>query len=312
MRYVRAVTDSTTPKALPGTHPRKKRRPGFVWELIGCAQHGHALVGTRSARLEPADPHVAREMEGIRWHRCLRCDAWLPVAPPTPAERDELPSRDEIELPLRGRPLRDRYVLRIIALDRALHFVLLVLVVVGLLLLAIHRSRYQADVTRLINDFQAGTGGPQGDSGHGLLGEFRKLTNISTVHLYEGAAAAAVYGLLEGAEAVGLWWGRRWAEYLTFLATILLLPLEIYELTEKLSWLKVFTLVLNLAIAVYLLVAKRLFGLRGGGAYERAEKEHDSGWAAVERLSPEVFLAGGTSGFRDSYTEVAERESAAD
>jgi uncharacterized membrane protein (DUF2068 family) len=297
------VTQSEKPVALPGTHPSKKRRPGFVWELIGCAQNGHALVGTRSASLEPADPHVAREMDGIRWHRCLRCDAWLPVAPPESAERDQLPTREEIELPLRGRPLRDRYVLRLIAVDRALHFLLLVLVVVGLLLLAIHRSRYQADVTRLINDLQAGAGGPSGTKGHGLLGELRKLTDISTTHLYEGAAAAAAYGVLEGAEAVGLWRGRRWAEYLTFLATILLLPLEIYELTEKVSWLKVLTLVLNLAIAVYLLLAKRLFGIRGGGAHEAAEKAYDSGWDAVERLSPEVFSAAGAP-YREEFTEV--------
>jgi uncharacterized membrane protein (DUF2068 family) len=303
------VTPSTTPKALPGTHPRRKRRPGFVWELIGCAQHGHALVGTRAATLEPADPHLAREMGGIRWHRCLRCDAWLPVAAPVKPERDDLPTRDEIELPLRGRPLRDRYVLRIIAVDRALHFVLLVFVAVLLLALVAHHSTWQADITKIINDIQAGAGGPQGDTGHGLLGEFHKLTSLSTTRLYELIALVGVYAVLEGAEAVGLWWGKRWAEYLTFLATILLLPLEIYELSSKVSWLKVLTLVLNLAIAVYLLVAKRLFGVRGGGAYERAEKEHDSGWEAVERLSPEVFLAtAATDGseFKDSYREVVE------
>jgi uncharacterized membrane protein (DUF2068 family) len=305
------VTESAAPKALPGTHPRRKRRPGFVWELIGCAQHGHALVGTRAASLEPADPHLAREMAGIRWHRCLRCDAWLPVAPPVEVERAQLPTRDEIELPLRGRPLRDRYVLRLIAIDRALHFLLLVLVVLGLLLLAVNRTRYQADVTRLINDFQAGAGGPQGDTGHGLLGEFRKLTDLSTSRVYELAAAAAAYAVLEGAEAFGLWWGRRWAEYLTFLGTIVLLPLEIYELSNKVSVLKVFTLVLNLAVAGYLLWAKRLFGVRGGGAHELAQKEYDSGWAAVERLSPEEF-AGADSGFRATYSEVVEHHAGED
>jgi uncharacterized membrane protein (DUF2068 family) len=274
-----------------------------VWELIGCAQNGHALVGTRSAALDPADPHVAREMDGIRWHRCLRCDAWLPIAPPVDAERDQLPGRHEIELPLRGRPLRDRYVLRLIAVDRAFHFIGLVLIVAGLLLLAINRTRYQADVTRLINDFQSGTGQGGTATGHGLLKELRKLTDISTAHLYEGAAAAAAYGILEGAEAVGLWWGKRWAEYLTFLATLLLLPVEIYELTEKVSWLKVATLVLNVAIAIYLLLAKRLFGVRGGGAHELAVREYDSGWDAVERLSPEVFSVAGAS-FRPEFTEV--------
>jgi uncharacterized membrane protein (DUF2068 family) len=299
------VTETATPKPLPGTNPRRKRRPGFVWELIGCAQHGHALVGTTAAALDPPDEHFAREMQGIRWHRCLRCDAWLPVAPPERPSRRQLPTRDEIELPLRGRPLRDRYVLRIIAIDRAFHFLVLVVIVAGLLLLAAHRSRYQADVLRLINDFQAGAGGPQGDAGHGLLGEFRKLTNISTVHLYEGAAAAAAYAALEGAEAFGLWYSRRWAEYLTFLGTIVLLPLEIYELAHKMSVLKVFTLVLNLAIAIWLLYAKRLFGLRGGGAHELAQREYDSGWAAVERLSPEQFSTSSPD-FREPYSEVVE------
>ena len=92
--------------------------------------------------------------------------------------------------------------------------------------------------------------------------------------------------MLEGAEAVGLWLGRRWAEYLTFVATTLLLPLELYELTHKLSPLKVATLVLNVAVAVWLLRAKRLFGLRGGARAEREERERDMGWPAIERTTP--------------------------
>jgi uncharacterized membrane protein (DUF2068 family) len=297
------VTKTQT-AALPGTAPKRKRRPGFVWELIGCAQGGHALVGTRSASLSPDDPHIAREMDGIRWHRCLRCDSWLPIAAPEVPDRETMPTRDEIELPLRGRPLRDRYVLRLIAVDRALHFVGFLLVAALLLLLAVNRNRYQADVTRLINDFQ---GTDASAKPHGLLGELRKLTDISTAHLYEGAAAVIFYALLEGAEAVGLWYGKRWAEYLTFLATILLLPVEIYELTEKVSWFKIGALVINLAIAIYLLLAKRLFGLRGGAAHEHEIRAYDSGWAAVERLSPETFSLA-SAPYRPEYQEVREHE----
>ena len=47
----------------------------------------------------------------------------------------------------------------------------------------------------------------------------------------------------------------------------------------------VYALIINLAVVVYLLRAKRLFGLRGGGAAERTERERDLGWAAVERNS---------------------------
>ena len=92
--------------------------------------------------------------------------------------------------------------------------------------------------------------------------------------------------MLEDVEAIGLWLGQRWAEYLTFVATVVFVPYEIYELTKSVTALKVLTLVINLAIAVYLLFAKRLFGLRGGGRAERAEHEADTGWTAIERATP--------------------------
>ena len=96
----------------------------------------------------------------------------------------------------------------------------------------------------------------------------------------------AAYALLEGVEAIGLWRGKRWAEYLTFIATTLLLIPEIYELTGTISPTKIITLVINLAVVGYLLFAKRLFGLRGGGRAEAAERDQDSGWDALERSLP--------------------------
>ena len=66
----------------------------------------------------------------------------------------------------------------------------------------------------------------------------------------------------------------------------LLLPLELYELTHRISPLKLVTLVLNVAVVVYLLLAKRLFGLRGGARAEREERERDMGWPAIERTTP--------------------------
>ena len=35
-----------------------------------------------------------------------------------------------------------------------------------------------------------------------------------------------------------------------------------------------------------LLIARRLYGLRGGGKAERAEHEEDTGWAPIERATP--------------------------
>ena len=42
------------------------------------------------------------------------------------------------------------------------------------------------------------------------------------------------------------------------------MPLEIVELTHSITVTKVVALVLNLAIVVWLIVAKHLFGVRGG------------------------------------------------
>jgi hypothetical protein len=42
----------------------------------------------------------------------------------------------------------------------------------------------------------------------------------------------------------------------------------------------------NLAIALYLLFAKRLLGLRGGAGAEQQERERDTGWEALERTAP--------------------------
>ena len=83
-----------------------------------------------------------------------------------------------------------------------------------------------------------------------------------------------------------MWLGRRWAEYLTFVATVVFVPYEIYELTKSITWLKLLTLAINLLIVIYLLFAKRLFGLRGGGKAVRAERAQDNGWPAIERATP--------------------------
>ena len=45
-------------------------------------------------------------------------------------------------------------------------------------------------------------------------------------------------------------------------------------------------LVINVAVVVYLLVAKRLFGVRGGAAADAALRAADVGWAALERTAP--------------------------
>jgi uncharacterized membrane protein (DUF2068 family) len=66
-------------------------------------------------------------------------------------------------------------------------------------------------------------------------------------------AGALAYGVLEVVEGVGLWLRQRWAEWLTVIATSLLVPLELYELARNPSALKGVGLAVNLLIVAYLI-----------------------------------------------------------
>ncbi len=272
---------------LPGTTPPRRFVPRFHYELLVCGLRGHALVGTDAARLRPRDELVAFADRGTRWHRCLRCDSWLPVGAPDSPSRAFPPEREEIALPRRGRPLRDRIVLRLIAVDRAFHFLVLGLLGAAVLIFASDRAQLRGTFYRVVGDLQRAGGGPVQTQGRtGILHELDRLFTLDAGHLRLFGVAALVYAAVEGIEAVGLWYEQRWAEYLTLIVTASFLPIEVREIMVKGSPLKVVTFLVNLAVVVYLLLAKRLFGLRGGSDALEAEREEDMGWGAVERSAP--------------------------
>jgi uncharacterized membrane protein (DUF2068 family) len=84
-----------------------------------------------------------------------------------------------------------------------------------------------------------------------LIGTFSHVTIL--------AIGAILYALLEGTEGVGLAMRRRWAEYLTVIATGILIPYEAYEVIHHVTLFKVGALLLNLAVVGYLAYRKRLF-----------------------------------------------------
>lgn len=65
--------------------------------------------------------------------------------------------------------------------------------------------------------------------------------------------AAIVYAVLYAVQGLGLWFGKRWAEYLVVIETCLLLPFEIWELAHQFSAFRLAVLVANVAVAVYLI-----------------------------------------------------------
>jgi hypothetical protein len=60
-----------------------------------------------------------------------------------------------------------------------------------------------------------------------------------------------------------------------------------YELTEKITAFRVGALIINVAAVLYLLLTKRLFGLRGGKAAYEAQR-HEQSLLEVERASQDT------------------------
>jgi hypothetical protein len=73
-------------------------------------------------------------------------------------------------------------------------------------------------------------------------------------------------------------------------ATSIFLPYEVYDLTVKVTWLRVAAFVINLLLVIYLVWTRRLFGVRGGKtAYEamlRSASVIEVEQAALAAVSP--------------------------
>jgi uncharacterized membrane protein (DUF2068 family) len=61
-----------------------------------------------------------------------------------------------------------------------------------------------------------------------------------------------LYATLFMIEGIGLWHEAPWGEYLTVVATSLLIPIEVYEIAQKLSVPRVGALIVNIAAVAYL------------------------------------------------------------
>lgn len=247
-------------------------------ESLVCGFKGHITPAAHVAELRPEDAGVGVQISPERrFVRCLRCDGWLDVASPERPTSDHLPPVSELEVPLRDGPLRDLLVLRLIALDRVLHVVFFALVAAVVLFIYTNLEFVRHEAARLLPSVRQAIEATGADPSHNFL--TRELHHISQTNgsgLFLIGATAVAYVVVEGAEAVGLWLNKRWAEYLTAVATAGFLPFEVIELIDQVTVVRVAALVINLAILVYLVVAKRLFGVRGGAAalqHDRATAE---------------------------------------
>lgn len=78
------------------------------------------------------------------------------------------------------------------------------------------------------------------------------LHDLHASEIKIAALLAIAYGILELVEGIGLWLDQLWAEYLTVIATSILLPYEIYELIHHPTVWKVGGITINIVIVLYL------------------------------------------------------------
>ena len=235
------------------------------WELRSCGRHGHETFQPEEEDL--ADRLVVDTPEGPAW-RCLRCGDFVIGEPRRTGPADQAPTV------LRGRALRDAFILRLLAVERGIRGVLLVLLAYG-----IFKFQGARDSLQRVFDTYLPLLRPLADragidlQSTGPVKLIDKALHTPQGTLFWVTIGVLAYGALELLEAVGLWIMKRWGEYVAVIGTSVFIPLEIYELLETVTWVRVVAFVLNVFAVVYLLYTKRLFGLRGGKEAFEAERE---------------------------------------
>lgn len=175
----------------------------------------------------------------------------------------ERPAHAE-ERPRQGKALRQAIIVRLISIDRGVHAVVFGAVAVAAIAIEHRLAAIHGWANGVLDALRSAQHGGGGASSHGLTAALlQRLAHLRPHSLTVLALFAAAYAIVSAFEAVGLWFERRWAEYLTVLATAAFLPLDIHELVDRVTFVRVLALIVNIAILVYLVRAKHLFGIGG-------------------------------------------------
>ena len=238
------------------------------WSLRACGRKGHITY-------RPDEPELQERLHvdtpaGEAW-RCLRCADFV-VGPP----HGQGPA-DEAPLVLRGRALRDATILRLLAVERAVRALVLFALAYGVARFRGSQSNLRATFERALpaaKPLQRALHVNLTDSA--FVGRIQKVLSSKPHTLTLLFVALLAYGALQTLEAVGLFLLKRWGEYVAAVGTALFLPLEVHELLAKVTVVRVGAFVINIAAVLYLVLTKRLFGVRGGRAAFEAERESES------------------------------------
>jgi uncharacterized membrane protein (DUF2068 family) len=217
---------------------------------------------------------------GTAW-RCLRCGTFVPGEPDGSGPVAAAPAVR------RGREVRSALILRLFAIERYLRAV-----VFGGAAFGVWRLKYsRTSLQQAFNHDLPAVRALYKDLGFNfqnskLIGLIQHALTLNSRTLGYLAIGLAAYAVIEFIEATGLWLVKRWGEYFALVATAVFLPYEIYELVDKVTVLRAGAFAVNLALVVYLVLTKRMLGVRGGkAAYEERLREASIIDAELEALA---------------------------
>ena len=254
------------------------------WSLLGCGAGGHVTFAPDEPALR--ERFTVTAPGGAAW-RCLRCGTFV-IGPPAATGPAAAAPRVR-----RGKELRSALILRVFAVERFLRALLFAGLAIGVWRFSVSRLTIEEAYERELPVVRTLLRQLGYNVHHSkLLGLINSAFTLNPGILTWLAIGAAGYAVIEVIEGTGLWLLKRWGEYFAVVATSVFLPYEIYDLTAKVTPLRLVAFLINLALVVYLVLAKRLFGARGGKkAYEaqlRSESILDAEIAALETQQPTV------------------------
>ena len=247
------------------------------WSLLACGRSGHVTYAPDEPALR--EQLSAQTATGTAWC-CLRCGTFVVGGPGGHGPAAQAP------VVRRADQVRSALILRLFAIERFARAI-----VFGAAAYVVWRFEYrrvsiEQSFDRELPAVRTLFKQIGFDIDHSkLVGLISRALTLSNGSIRLLAGGLAIYAVVELIEGTGLWLGKRWGEYFAMVATSIFLPYEIYDLIAKVTLTRVLFFLINLALVLYLVLTKRLFGVRGGKrAYDarlRSESIMDAALASA-------------------------------
>ena len=225
------------------------------YAMLSCGKHGHKLF-------KITDSEMAEKVLSISpdYRLCLRCGLAVKI------------DREPTLIKLKDTPIFPRfkyakkiYRIKYIAYERLIKGSFSLLLGIGLIKVGGSKNTALTSVDNFIAALKPLSRyiGFNLEKNH----TFSFIRDLLTPNNSRYALLVSIiflYAFMLLIEGISLFFFQRWGEYFSAIATALFIPVEIYEIFNGFSLLKLSAFLINIFIVVYLVKESHLFGVKGG------------------------------------------------